>query len=166
MDPARVLTAFREELIAAGVARRPSGPGSNTTNAPYPFVIEPREGAPAPGELSDEENDHAELVVSLILGGEVAPFDPYDDTVRRRVIVDVRYRSADNAALRKATALDEAIKQRLNRVETNYGVGFVMGTVATVNVHAAQRWAGFGPISRGRDRAYDHVSKWLFEVPG
>jgi hypothetical protein len=166
MDPARVLTAFREELIAAGLGRRPSDAGGQT-GQPYPFVIEPIEGPPAPGELADGENDHTELVCSLIMSGSISPLDSFDRLVRRRPIVDVRYRTKTQAGLRAAMALDEAITDRLIRAATNYGVGFTLGTsAAAVVVLQASPFADFGPISRSRANGFDHVTKWALEVTG
>lgn len=160
-----VLTAFREELIAAGLGRRPSETGP-TTGPPYPFVIEPVEGPPAPGELADGEHDHAELVCTLLVSGTVAPLDTFDVAFRSTPIVDVRYRSAGAAALRAAMALDEAIKDLLVSPATNYGLGFTLGSAAPVAVHAAAQFAGFGPISRSRAAGFDHVTKWAIEVAG
>lgn len=156
-DNAAILTAFREELIAAGLVRRPSEAGAG-----YPCHIEPRDGAPAPGEREGVEDDAA-LVLSLFAGGELSEAG-YDVAHRRRLVVDIRFRSATNAALRAAMALDAAIRERLIQPATHYGYGFPMGTDAPVYVHAAALWAGFGPISRGRDAAFDHVAKWALEV--
>lgn len=163
-DVARILAAFREDLIAAGLGRRPSTAGDPEGN-PYPFVIEPRDGAPAPGELSDEDFDHAELVVSLFHGGDLAEATGYDAAQRRRATIDVRYRSADNAAMREAMALDAAIRARLFTPARNYGYGFVLGgPESPVWVHQAALWGGLGPLGRGREVAYDQVAKYLFEV--
>lgn len=156
-DNADILTAFREELIEAGLVRRPSEAG-----AEYPMHIEPRDGAPAPGEREAVE-DHATLVVSIFASGELGE-TTYDAATRRRLVIDVRYRSGSNAALREAMALDAAIRARLIRQATNYGYGFVMGSAAPVYVHQAALFGGFGALGRGRDVAFDHVAKWVIET--
>lgn len=162
-DDARVLSAFREELIALGLGRRPSEPG-DPEGAPYPVVIEPVDGAPAPGELADEDFDHSELIVTLLAGGDLSEATGYEARQRRRAVVDVHYRAIDNAALREVYGIDNAIRLALTAPERNYGYGFELGTDALVYVHQASLWAGLGPISRG-PAGFHHVAKWMLEVP-
>lgn len=146
-DVTQVLSAFREELIAAGIARRAAEPGP-AAGAPYPMLIEPAAGAPAPGELSAEDNDHTELVLSLFHDGDVAPGTNYDARTRRVTVLNIAYRAAGALGLQKAMAADAAIVTRLIRPETNYGYGFMLGTDAAVFAHQAGVFAGFGPVAR------------------
>lgn len=163
MDDARILTAFREELIAAGLVRRPTEAGP-AVGPPYPMRIESAEGAAAPGELGDGEHDHDELVITLTLDGDVAPVNNYDANTRRRAVLNLAYRSAGNTALQKAMALDAAITARLISPATNYGYGFNLGTVAAIFAHEAGVFGGFGPVSRGRGVAFHHAAKYLVET--
>lgn len=154
-DVAQVLTAFRAELIAAGLVRRPTDAGA----AP-PMVIMPAEGAPAPGEA--EGIVDTGLILSILHGGNLSEATGYEAAQRRRVVVDVRYRSKINADLRAAMALDVAVINRLIRPATNYGYGFVMGGLF---VHAVGVWAGLGPVSSSKGQGFDEVAKYLVEVP-
>lgn len=157
-DIAATLTAFREHLIAADLVRRPS---EATPDAP-PCHIEPQDGAPAPGEREGVEDDQA-LTVSLF-GTELGETN-FDAGLRRRVLIELRYRPADNAALRTAEGLDTAIRGELIQPATSYGYGFELGTAAVLLCHQATLFAGLSTLSRGRDVAYDLTAKWLIEVP-
>lgn len=163
MDDARVLAAFREELIALGVGRRPSEPGA-PEGRPYPVVIEPGDGAPAPRELPDGDYDHDELIVTLLAGGDLSEATGYEARQRRRAVVDVHYRALGNPALREVFAVDNLIRLALTAPERNYGYGFELGDESLVYVHQAAVWAGLGPISRG-PQGFHHVAKWMLEVP-
>lgn len=138
--PTQILTAFRADLVAAGLVRRPSEAGVLP-----PCHIEPADGAPAPGEREGIEND-AELVVSLFHSGDFAE-DTFD-TYRRRAAIDVRYRSIGNTGLIRAAGLDAAIRSRLTSPDRNYGLGFALsdGTF----IYQAVQFGGFGPLERGR----------------
>lgn len=165
-DAATVLSAFRDELVAAGLVRKASVAGP-LQGPPYPMLVEPREGAPAPGELDDGLHDHDELVVSIFNGGGVSPANGYEAASRRVTIVDVRYRSGQpapagaQAGLMAAMGLDAAIRALLVQPATNYGYGFMLGGVFC---HAATPFAEMGPLDRGRDRAFDHVARWAIET--
>lgn len=160
-DAAEILTAFREDLIELELVRRPSEAGPRP-----PMHVEPVEGAPGPGEREGIEDD-AGLVVSLFNGGELGEGTGYEAAIRRRQVVDVRYRGKDNAAVRRIFALDAAIRASLVTPARNYGYGFELGTAAPVFVHQAAVWGGLGPLGRGRDTGFDFVAKYLLEVnPG
>jgi hypothetical protein len=166
-DVNAVLTAFRAELVAAGLVRRPSEPRAVGATPPPPMVNEPPEGPPGPGDdLGDGLNGDPDLVLSLIGSGEVTPANSYDAAAARTLTLDVRYRSKTASALRRAEALDAAIRARLIRPETNYGYGFILadGTPAALLVQAVTVFGGFGPISRSRAGGYDHVAKYAVVV--
>lgn len=161
-----VLTAFRAELVAAGLVRRPSEPPAGAPPAP-PMVNEPVDGPPGPGdELGDGLHDDAELVLSLLHSGELTPADNYAAATERIYTLDVRYRSKSAAALRRAEALDAAIRDHLIRPETNYGYGFILaeGLEAALLVTVVGVFGGFGPIGRSRAAGYDHVAKYAVGV--
>lgn len=155
-DAGAILTAFREELIAAGLVRRPSDAG-----ALPPAHIEPLEGAVAPGDRHGTENDD-ELVISLFHSGDLSETN-YDAALRRRTVIDVRYRTPSNAGERRIMALDAAIRARLISPATNYGYGFIIGTAAPLNVYQAALWGGLGPVQRGAGIGLDLLAKYLIE---
>lgn len=157
-----LLAAFRLELVEAGLVRRASELGP----AP-PMIVEPVDGPPAPGDdLGDGLHGDPELVVTLMHGGEVSPATSYDAALARTYTLDVRYRSRTAPALRRAEALDAAIRDLLIRPETNYGYGFTLaeGTPAALFVQAAAVFGGFGPVGRSRAAGYDHVAKYAVAV--
>lgn len=166
-DVTAILSAFRVELITAGLVRRPSeatadGPpliGATPWRRP-PMHTEPSE-VPAPGEREGVEND-AGLVLSLLHDTDLTPRDNYDAALGRVAILSVRYRSNSSDELRRAVALDAAIVNRLIRPATNYGYGFTLAeaTPAALWVQAAGVFAGFGLVSRSRAAGDDHVAKY------
>lgn len=161
-DVTAILTAFRAELDAAGLVRRPT-----TDDARPPLVVEPLEGPPGPGDdLGDGLYGDPDLVLSLLHSGELAPTNGYGAATERVYTVDVRYRSKTASALRRAEALDAAIRDRLIRPETNYGYGFVLaeGAAGALFVTMVGVFGGFGPISRSRAAGYDHVAKYAVGV--
>lgn len=163
-DVTAVLSAFRLELVNAGLVRRAS-----TAGALPPVLIEPEDGARAPGEAEDPVEDDANLVLSLFHSGTLSPASNYDAALASGYVLDVRYRTRPapgaNAALRAANALDKAIGARLIRPATNYGYGFTLG--GTLWVQRVAVYAGLGRISSSRERGHDLVAKWLVEVdPG
>jgi hypothetical protein len=162
-DPAYVMAALREEWRAAGHVRRPTEAGP-PAGKPYPLIIEPLEGAPAPGELADELVDHTELVLSLVYAGALAEERGQTSAARQRMVIDLRYRADGNPALRAAMALDGELVKRLIRPETNYGAGFQIGIAAPLWVLQVTAGARMAPISRARGRAFDHLTKLEVEV--
>lgn len=166
-DAAQVMTALREELIAAGLVRRPTE-GANANGQPYPLAIEPPDGPPAPGELKatlgDDAVEHTELVVSILAAGGFAPATAFEARSAAKRSFDLRYRTRTAGALRLAMALDIAIRGRLIRPETNYGYGFQMGAAAPVWVHEATPIGELAPLGRSRELGYDHVAKWVIET--
>jgi hypothetical protein len=159
-----ILAAFRETIIDADLMRRASEAGP-TKGPPYPCIIQPVDGAPAPGELAEEDHDHTELVVSMIHSGDMGEDNGYDARIRRRVVIDLRYRSRNVAAHKTANDLNDAVEALLINADTNYGYGFTIGVANPVVVHEAKRWAGFSPIHRSRATGYDDVAKYMLEVP-
>lgn len=163
-DVTAILSAFRLELVNAGLIRRPS-----TAGALPPMLIEPTGGARAPGEAEDPLEDDPNLVLSLFHSGDVTPGSNYDAALARSSVLDVRYRTRPepgaNAALRTANALDKAIRARLIRPANNYGYGFLLG--GTLWVQSVGIYGGLGRVSSSRETGHDLVAKYLVEVdPG
>ena len=155
MSTNRTLTALRNDLEAAGLIRRPANAG-----ALPPMHVEPRDGPPAPGERESPEAD-GELVVTLRLSGEMpeAPRDAY----RRRVVVDVIYRSAGTLGLMAGRDLDAAIRARL--VERDDPLGFTLDAAGSLPTFVldAQVWGGLGPVSNVAGVRTDQA-KYMLEV--
>ena len=163
-DSTAILTALRDELVTEGLVRRATTAGAqSSTPAPPPCHVEPI-APPAPGEREGDEDD-ATLAVSLRLSstfGEL-PFDSY----RRRVVIDVVYRSKTTDGLKRARALDAAIAEAIvNRPD--YGQGWVMGSGGSsgspVFVLSSSIYGGLGPVSRDASQGATDVAKYLFEV--
>jgi hypothetical protein len=153
-DVNQLATAIREELVAAGLVRRP-----DTVEDLPPLIIEPRGGAPAPGDR-DAPEDHPDLVVTLTFSGDISELPR--DTYRRRSVFDVRYRSKGTAGLQRAHALDAAIRGHLvNR--NDFGLGWTMGTDHPVFILSSQMFAGLGRIGSTAE-GFDELAKYLFEV--
>jgi hypothetical protein len=160
-DVNEVLTAFREELVLAGLVRKPG-----TAGVLPPLHVEPQDGAPAPGDREAPEDDAtrnadgkiiAGLVVTVGLSGDLgeAPGDSY----RRRTVLDVRYRYVGTTGLKRARDLDEAIANRIVR-RADYGIGYLLADgVAPVFVLQALIYSGLGVIGPG-----DELAKYLIET--
>lgn len=168
-----VLSAFRLamlelELGGAALYRKGSDP---TAGGAHPIHIEPA-AALAPGD-AEAPGDDPLVIVSLFRGVELGEATGYDAATRRRVVVDVRYRSGssdpDQAAatrssgLRRVGVLDAILARHLLAPERNYGYGFMLGGAGGIFAHAVTIWAGLGPISRARGQANDDVAKYLVE---
>jgi len=150
----QVLTALRDELVAAGLVRKPATVG----NLP-PMHVEPRRGPLAPGEGEAPETD-GDLVVTIRLSSEVAGLPP----LRRIYVVDFVYRSKASSGLLKGRALDEAIRQRL--VDgSGYGVGIKLAAGQGSQLWALQvsTFGGLGPVSDVED-VHTDVSKLAVET--
>lgn len=166
-DVNRILTAFRDELVAAGIVRKPSVAGDLP-----PMHVEPPGGAPAPGDLSEPKKpaddpanvEHdAELVITVSLSGDLgeAPLDTY----RRRSILDVRYRSRGTAGLQRARQVDDAIRRQIV-TRPDYGLGWTMaaGQPSELEVLSTALWAGLGRIAATEASGYDELAKYMVEV--
>lgn len=171
-DVNAILAAFRADLIAAGLVRRPSEP--EPVGAP-PMHVEPVEGPPAPGEREGVEDD-PDLVLSLMHSGDLAEGTGYAAAAQRRTVLDVRYRSRTAGALQRAAALDATIRRHFTRPQRNYGYGFLMAPDLIVDegqptersgalwVQELGVWGGMGPVGRSRAAGYDHVAKYVVIV--
>lgn len=140
MPPAsqtRVLTALRDELERAGVARRPNAAGSLP-----PVFVEPADGPPAPGEREGTEAG-TDLVVTLRLSTSTSPMPGH-----RIDVIDVVVRSKGTVGLKAGRELFAAIVERI--VDgASYGRGVLIGYPegSPVFVLEASLFAGIGPVS-------------------
>ncbi len=169
MTATDVLNALRDEMVNAGLVRRASvaGPQSAPKQPdkpdadPPPCHVEP-DAPPAPGEREAPEDD-ATLVVTLRAspGFGEQPFDSY----RRRVIVDIIFRSKGTGALKRANALNEAIDNLIAGGRPDFGFGWTMGEPDhPVLVLSSQRYTDIGPVSRDAGQGSTEQAKFYFEV--
>lgn len=168
-DVNEVLSAFRlamlELELPAGTPLYRRASEAAAAGA-HPIHVEPP-AALAPGQPEGDGDDPL-VVVSLFRGVELGEATGYDASTRRRVVVDVRYRSGRDdsnrsAGLRRVGVLDAILARHLLAPERNYGYGFMLGGDAGIYAHAVTIWAGLGPISRGRGEPNDDVAKYLVE---
>lgn len=158
-DDSAILTAFRAELLEAGLVRRPGDAGPLT-----PMHVERAGGVPAPGEGEGAEVA-ANLVAGIRASGELAEVTGYDAAQRRRLVVDVIYRSASSAGSKAAMSLDAGIRSRLFRPATNYGYGFTLAPAtpaASLFVFEAAMFGGIGLIGEEAG-VIDRVAKYVIE---
>lgn len=165
MNASQVLTAFRNLLVDEGLVRRASVAGDQSapdppgkpSKSPPPVHVEPI-APPAPGEREAPEDD-ATLVVTLrnSPGFGESNFDSY----RRRVVVDVVYRSKGTGALKRAHELDAAIADLVASGRPDYGLGWQMDGVWILS---SQRYTDIGPVSRDPSQGSTELAKYLFEV--
>lgn len=155
-DTSAVLTAFRDELRLADLVRRPGDAGPLP-----PAFVEPEGGAPAPGDREGNEG-LGDVAVTLRLGSE-APEDP-ESRYRRRVTIDVIYRSRKTAGLKKARALDAAIRAAIVD-RPDLGLGFMLGGGLGVGIFVLDTatFAGLSPVSEDAGVRTDRAS-YLIET--
>lgn len=151
----RLLSALRAELVTAGLVRRPSDAG-----ALPPLFIEPIDGPPAPGEREAPETDGT-LVVTARLSSELG--EGPGDSWRRRIVVDLVYRSTGTAGIIAGRALDEAIRERLVH-GADYGMGVLLDEAGSpVRVLQFTVFGGIGPVAQ-EGGVRTELAKYLAEV--
>lgn len=157
-----VLKALRRELVAAGVVREPDNAGLVATPELPPLILEPRGGPPAPGEREAPEDD-LNLIVTARHSGDFAEGN-VDARFRRRVVVDLVYRSVGNAGLQRAPQVHALVEAAIVR-RIDLGLGFVMGSGSpnALYVISAGILAGLGRVAQSVDGTTD-VAKLVFEV--
>lgn len=159
-DVAQVLTAFRAELVAAALVRRPSDP----PNGLPPMVVENVAGAPEPGAPAADalEGTAGEgVVLHLSHSLDITPVTGYAASHSATHVLDLRYRAKTNVDLRAAMALDRAIRGRLFRPETNYGYGFPLGGLPVIEVSI---FGAFGRLGADPAGGFDSLAKYSVEV--
>lgn len=161
MNSTDLLTAFRDSLVSAGLVRKAMVAGAeSSTGAAPPLHIEPI-APPAPGEREAPENDTT-LVVTLRLSSEIG--ETAYDGYRRRCILDVVYRSKGTGGLKRARALDAAIRSLVYDQRSDYGFGWTIGTTAPVEVLSVEPYTGLSPIARTEGQGSTEIAKYLFEI--
>lgn len=157
-DVTALLTAMRDDLVAAGLVRK-----SGAAGALPPVIVEPAGGAPGPGDRFDATDPVASretagnLVVTLRLSGEVAASGP---AARLRVaVIDVVYRSDTTGGLKAGRALDAAIRDRYVG-PTTYGIGVQLPGAFLTQVSI---FGGLGPVS-DVDGVRTELAKYALEA--
>lgn len=90
MSQQLLLTALREHLVGEGIVRKPAVAGPVP-----PCYVEPRDGCPAPGQLSGTEQ--ADVVVALFASGGF-PARPFESWWKQETVdVYVRAKRAPDA---------------------------------------------------------------------
>ena len=148
----RVLTESRAHLVSAGVVREPRVAGSDP-----PCWIEPRGGAPDPGDRSGVE-DSTEAVVSIFRsGGIVQPF--WEQRYGRKDTLDFVL-STRTATLRDQIA--EAIENEflgsgdVDEIRMSWEMGDLM-------VIQSQLWRPLAPLGSDED-GFRSIISFYFET--
>lgn len=135
-----LLKHLRDYLIANGVGRDPRVAGAEP-----PIWLNPRDGAPAPGEKNGVENDAAAMISLFNTGGVVAP--PYEQSVWRYETVDIWLRTITAP---RANDLDWEIEPLL---VDKWNID--IGTLAVIEV---KKWRALQTLG------FDEASGWTGNV--
>lgn len=143
-----VKEALRNELITQEIVREPATAGDFP-----PCWIEPRNGVPAPGEISDggkpaEKGDT--LVLGLLHGGGI-PLERYVSRWMRDTLVDVHVRAK---AAPDAFDIEKAIRQAINE-KMNWSMG-------GLQIIESQIFREMQPLKRDA-QAFTYVLTYRFE---
>lgn len=131
---------FRKPSVAD-----PDGAGGSL----YPVFLEPREGAPAPGELKGEENNDAGVVSLFYTGGiETGPLEKF----HRKETFDFWVRT-------KQPQLAKRIDDRLRLLLHDKREWDMAG----LTVIESLRWRPLQPIGHGPE-GYSYTVSFLFEL--
>lgn len=156
MDSTDILTALRNELVTAGLVRKPGNAGPLT-----PLHVA-EDVAPAPGDREPPETD-ANLVVTADLDVELGR--PNFAASTRIIVIRFLYRSRKTAGLIRARRLDSAILDRIAD-RPDGGLGWIMdqGGAHPVFVHSSALYGGLGRVAMSEDGVIDHSARYVFEV--
>ncbi len=148
MATPNLLSAFRTYLVAEGLARVPA-----TAGAAHPLWLEPRDGAPAPGEGVSATEKDANLVISAFLATPI-PRGVFEAEFRTDVI-DVWIRSA-----KASTAHDFEPLLRTAIIGATYGKrDWMMGGVRIIESREWRAMQRLGSSPQG----FTYVISYLFE---
>lgn len=138
-----LLGALRDHLVGQGVVRLPRDPGSA-----HPLFLEPREGAPGPGDGTGTEQDTEAVLSAFFTGG--VPARPYESFLRTDT-VDVWIRAVTApVALGIADELRDALIDRRD---------FDMGGLRIVD---CEEWRAVQRV--GSDpRSFSFLASFLFQ---
>lgn len=157
MDPL-VPPFIRSFLEAQNAEREEGAPGFRAPSKKdpggakgdlYPIFIEPREGAPAPGEAKDDENNE-KAILSLVYTGGI-PTGPYNK-FRRKETFDFWIRSM-NPPLAKQ--IDDRLRLLLHDKR-----GWSMDGLEVIE---SLSWRPMQPIGSG-PQGYSYTLSYVFEL--
>jgi hypothetical protein len=115
----------------------------------YPLMIQPREGAPAPGELKGNENSDRAVVSMFYTGGvETGPYNKF----RRKEVFDFWMRTRDP---QDAKLIDDRIRVLLHDKR-----GWNMDGLEVIE---SLRWRPMQPVGSGPN-GYSYTSGYIFEL--
>ena len=149
---------IRNYLVSENAGRAKGEPGFRAPNdadpdgvsgALYPVFIEPRDGPPAPGERSDNENN-ADAIVSLIYTGGIST--GVLEKFHRKLTFDFWIRS-------RTPQLAAAIESRLRFLlhdKRNWDM-------AGLSVIESLEWRPMQPVGNGPE-GYGYTLSYLFEL--
>lgn len=144
-----VLPALRDHLATEGIVREP-----RTAGAVPPLWLDPRRGAPAPGEGSAPETD-AEVVLAAFLTGGVPP--EFGEGYSRRDVVDLHIRTTRAP---RAKQLEEQLVAEL--APAPYGARFAWD-LAGLFVIESRMWRALQPLTHD-EQSYTFVVAFLIET--
>lgn len=144
-----VLGAFRNHLVALELMRKASVAGPLP-----PAIIEPRGGAPAPGEGEGTAND-PDLIVTLRGGGEIPPGD---NGWLLQTTIDVRYRGLTAERIMR---LDADIVASLHEGPGIRRRAWEMGGLFVLETGI---WVGLTPLEHHAAQGFDYVTRIYVEA--
>jgi hypothetical protein len=139
-----LLDALRDELIAAGLARKPSIAGATP-----PLWLEPRDGVPAPGEGDNPAAVGDPLVLAAFLTGGI-PRQAYAKMLRRDIVdIWLRARTFPDITTAEAAITAQLIDKR----------NWTMGT--SLKIIECEQWRPLQPLERDEHGFTFTVSYWF-----
>lgn len=157
VDSTRVLSAVRNELVTAGIVRKPGVAG-----VLVPLHVDPEGGAPGPGERPSPEAD-GNVVATVRLSSE-APRG-LGERYRRIYVLDFLYRSDTTGGLQRARQLHELIVRHLvDRTEPGLGATLDAAGPASTSMLSSSVFAGLGPLDDGANGTRTDIAKIAVEV--
>ena len=145
-----LLRALSDHLVAEEVVRDPRTPGPLP-----PLWLNPRDGAPAPGEIEGSEGD-ADLVLSAFLGVRILG-EPEQEAFLVHETVDVVIRSRTAPPL---PVVEQALTAAV-AVDAGAPVGRRNWTMAGLEIVESVLWRGLQPLDSS-DQGYTAEVSYRF----
>jgi hypothetical protein len=149
-NSADVVNALRDHLVAAGIVRK-----GNVAGPLPPMVLDPLQGAPAPGELEGIVND-PDLLITARPGGDLTPAPP--DGWLLQTTVDVIYRGKHSDRI---AAVDAAITAELFLPGGMCKTAWMMGPLQMIETRI---WAGMQRLESSKAAGYTYITKVYAET--